>query len=156
MKPDALWNDTLPVSDNVARTLPSLAKKWFAAGEKGLQPGRTWDEMHQFRLLTKRFRYSLEIFLPLYGPTLAKRIEQLRKLQNFLGDINDCVTAQTLLGLDDMDGSLHQALSERAERRTTELREYWAATFSGRVPAEKWTAYLSKYAGRTRRLSVPG
>jgi CHAD domain-containing protein len=153
MKSDAHWNDALPVSDNVAHTLPVLAKKWFAAGEKGLQPGRTWDEMHQFRLLTKRFRYSLEIFLPLYGPTLTKRIEQLRKLQNFLGDINDCITAQTLLGLDDTDGSLHRALSEKAERRTSELREYWAAHFAGGGPVEKWTTYLSKYAGRTRRLS---
>ena len=131
-----------------------IAEKWFDAGEKALQPGVTWDEMHQFRLLTKRFRYSLEIFLPLYGPSLAKRIEQLRKLQNFLGDINDCITAQTLLGLDDVDGSVHQALADRAEKKTAELRQFWAETFSGPAPVESWTRYLAKYAGRTRRTAV--
>ncbi len=151
MKPDARWNDALCVSDNVARALPSLARKWFAAGEKGLEPGRTWDDMHQFRLLTKRFRYSLEIFLPMYGPSLGKRIEELRRLQTYLGDINDCITAQTLLGLDDPDGTLHRALAERAEHKTSELREYWAATFAGPAPLERWTSYLSKYAGRGQR-----
>ena len=151
MKPDARWNDGLSLADNVARALPSLARKWFEEGEKALQPGVTWDEMHQFRLLTKRFRYSLEIFVPLYGPSLASRIEQLRKLQNLLGEINDCVTAQTLLGLDDTDGSLHRALTERAEQKTNELREYWAGTFSGKGPVEKWAGYLAKYVGRARR-----
>ncbi len=154
MKPDTRWNDALPVADNVARALPSLAEKWFAAGDKALQPGVTWDEMHQFRLLTKRFRYSLEIFAPLYGPSLLKRIEQLRKLQNFLGDINDCITAQTLLGLDDVDGSLHRALAERAEQKTSELRQYWAATFAGTGPTERWINYLAKYAGRAPRTQT--
>ena len=148
MKADARWHDALPVADNVGRVLPSLAAKWFAAGEEALQPGKTWEEMHRFRLLTKRFRYSLEIFVPLYGPALSGRIEELRKLQNYLGDINDCVTAQTLLGLEDTDGALYRALAEKAEHLTADLRTYWASTFSGPIPVEKWTTYLAKYAGR--------
>jgi len=154
MKSDTRWNEALPVVDNVERALPALAASWFDAGEKALQVGVTWDEMHQFRLLTKRFRYSLEIFMPLYGPSLGRRVELLRKLQNFLGDINDCITAQTLLGLDDSDGSMHQALTDRAEKKSAELRQYWAETFSGQAHAEDWVRYLSKYAGRQRRTTV--
>ena len=47
--------------------------------------------MHKFRLRTKRFRYTLEMFKDLYGPGMLKRIESLKQVQTYLGDINDCI-----------------------------------------------------------------
>ena len=121
------WREQETVEQNVERVLPKMAAKWFAAGENAMQPGVSWEDMHRFRLLSKRFRYSLEIFAPLYGPSLETRIGLLRKLQNFLGEINDCITARTLLGARRSGCRVESALAERAERKTAELR-----TVSGR------------------------
>jgi CHAD domain-containing protein len=143
------WRDG-SVQENLQRVLPRMTEKWFEAGAAALQPGKTWDEMHRFRLLTKRYRYTLEIFQPQYGPGLESRIKLLRNLQTYLGDINDCITAQQLLGPSD-DG-LHAALAERAQEKTSEMLKFWAQKFAGKEQMEAWKRYLERYAGRNRKL----
>lgn len=153
MKGDHRWREHEPVEKEVQRVLPKMTEKWFAAGEIAMQPGVSWEDMHRFRLLSKRFRYSLEIFAPLYGPALEERIALLRKLQNFLGDINDCVTARLLLGADDPGTVVESSLAARAEAKTAELHSFWQKNFSGPEAVASWTRYLSRYAGRAKRHS---
>ena len=145
------WSESAALEENLSEVLPRMAKKWFRAGDAAMKSGVPWEEMHDFRLLTKRFRYTLEIFQPLYGPSLAGRITLLRKLQTHLGRINDCVTTRSLLPDDDGAEILGRELQRRAEKETEELRRYWAKTFAGPGPLAAWRNYLSRYAGK--RLS---
>lgn len=91
------WNDEAPVEEAVRKVLPRIAAKWFRAGEAAMNTGMSWEDMHDFRLLTKRFRYTLEIFRPCFGSSLEERIGLIRTLQTYLGEVNDCVTTEALL-----------------------------------------------------------
>jgi CHAD domain-containing protein len=83
--------------------------------------------MHQFRLLVKRYRYTLEI---LGGKAPAGiRMETLRGLQERLGAINDCVTTARLM--DDMHlgtagkRKIKVALNRLLAHRAAAFRAYW-------------------------------
>jgi CHAD domain-containing protein len=155
------WKRKGSLRDNLQRRLPALAAEYFAAGREGLAEGTSWDQMHRFRLATKRFRYTLEIFRPAYGPGLEARIEALKSIQTHLGDINDCVVTSAMLA--DVPGAetTRDRLGAKANKRTAALRKYWLANFDAPGQYERWIRYLGVYAcrpkplPRTRRLTAP-
>ena len=51
------------VSENAAVALPVLARKFFDADREAASPGASPKSLHRFRLMTKRFRYTLELFV---------------------------------------------------------------------------------------------
>lgn len=144
------WNEAGAIEENLAKVLPGIAEKWFRAGEQAMKGSVAWEEMHDFRLLTKRFRYTLEIFQPLYGPSLEARIGQLRRLQTYLGEINDCVTTRGLMPDGEGADAAARELQLRADRKTAELRRFWAKNFHGAGPLASWKNYLARYAGKGR------
>jgi CHAD domain-containing protein len=106
-----------------ARTvLASLNREFLAAGAAAAKAGAAFDQMHAFRLLVKRYRYTLEI---LGRPPM----ETLRGLQECLGAINDCVTTAELV--DDLDLSaaekrkINAAVDRLLTRRAADFRAYW-------------------------------
>lgn len=148
------WKESLTLQQNLRRRMPKLARQYFDEGRDALAPGTSWKQMHKFRLRTKRFRYTLEIFKDLYGPGLAKRIDSLKKLQTYLGDINDCiVTSQMLKDMDGMSG-IREKLMEKADGEMEKLRKFWAATFDAEGAERVWARYLSMYACRPSRTCV--
>jgi CHAD domain-containing protein len=143
-----LWKRSRTVRDNLRKRLPKMAAEYFAAGRLALAPGKTWEEMHQFRLATKRFRYMLEIFRPAYGPALDSRIQSLRNLQTLLGDINDCVVTSGMMESIPATGDLKDKLAMRAEVKTRKLRAYWDTRFDAPGQQVRWTRYLLGWACR--------
>lgn len=53
--------------------------------------------LHELRLACKSLRYNLEFAQPLLGPEGATLIDRLKALQELLGDLNDTVTARSLI-----------------------------------------------------------
>ena len=151
-----LWNPTDTTVENAQAKLPDLAAGLFAAGRKAIkQKGKT-KPLHEFRLAVKRFRYTLEIFQPLYGPALDSRLAKLRRIQQYLGAINDCRTTRALVLETQKIKSLlaKEILSQLDSREKEKIRQfhrYWQETFN--VPGEekRWIQYLYTYAGRSRR-----
>lgn len=47
-------------------------------------------ELHDMRIAVKRLRYLLEIFAPAFTADLGPFVEEIRALQDLLGDIHDC------------------------------------------------------------------
>jgi len=64
------WDETATAARNARSELPMASQRYFRAGRETLGSETTPAELHAFRLRTKRFRYSLELFRPIYGPTL--------------------------------------------------------------------------------------
>lgn len=54
------------------------------------------DELHRMRIAAKRLRYSLEIFHDCFGPDIDGRIEDVKSIQEQIGQIHDC---DVLVGL---------------------------------------------------------
>lgn len=48
------------------------------------------DDHHQMRIIAKQLRYTMELYGDLYEGGLKKEIQNLRNLQDLLGEIHDC------------------------------------------------------------------
>jgi len=113
-----------PATVDASSVLPKLARDFSKTGAAAVRAQATYSEIHQFRLLVKRYRYTLEI---LGGP--KQRLDLLRRLQERLGAINDCVaTAEVIDECGIHGGELRRiktALHRLLARRTVEFRIYW-------------------------------
>lgn len=146
-KQKKVWKGKQTVRQNLQERFPAQVREYFEAGADALREGTTWDEKHRFRLLTKRFRYSLELLRPAYGPALDRQIEALKDLQTILGDMNDCVVTSAMLERFEGTEAARERLAKRALTREEKLHRHWQTAFS----SEKQAAlerYLRLYACR--------
>ena len=91
------WDEKRTAGENARRELPALVSLYFSRVREELANRPTPARLHRLRLATKRLRYTLELFRPCYGPGLEARLAELRKVQQRLGELNDCVAAWDLL-----------------------------------------------------------
>jgi CHAD domain-containing protein len=134
------WDCSSPVEGNARRALPSLATEFFAAGTIAARKSEDYEKLHQFRLLAKRFRYTLELFQPVFGPEMNRGVKALRELQDKLGAMNDCVTALALIA--DNPGAVSAIETLLAERETA-CRTHWRQHFTARQKAW-WLDWLNR------------
>jgi CHAD domain-containing protein len=127
-------------AENAKVLLPKLAEKYFKSGRTAAEGKRSAKELHGFRFRTKQFRYSLELFRPVYGPSLDRRLSSLRGLQSVLGKLSDYHSVRTMLAGD----KAMEAKIERAMKKTLkEFRKQWAS-FDSEGQLKRWKTYLSR------------
>lgn len=135
------------------RTLPPMAAEFFRAGRKAALHPAAAAQLHAFRLEAKRFRYTLELFTRFYGPTLDKRLAQVREIQGILGRRQDCAATEALLRpaaqFDPEAQEVMRALERRARKLEDEFARYWKDTFDREGEERRWLRYLA------RRLPAP-
>ena len=73
----SVWKPGEDARADASRVLPELVLGYFEAGRK-LNGKSNARAMHRFRLRTKRLRYTLDLFIDLYGPGLKRRSASLR------------------------------------------------------------------------------
>ena len=141
--------------ENARVVLPKMARKYFEAGRKAIEGKRPPEELHGFRLETKQFRYTLELFRPLYGPTMDRYLKALRELQSTLGKVSDYQAIQRVLPNDsDLQAKIEHALKGKVK----DLRHSWRA-FDSEGQLKRWRTYLAgdhskpKSKGPTRAAS---
>ena len=148
------WNVAGNSGENARRILARMPRKFFSIGRVAAKLDSTPPQLHAFRLAAKRFRYTLELFEPMYGPMLAVRLEQVRKIQSVLGERQDCVVLNDrLLKLADDAGPVRDALAKlNAEGGALEqkFRRYWRETFDPAGAETLWIRYFE------RRPALPG
>jgi CHAD domain-containing protein len=155
LKSPHIWQPDDPVEANARLELPAMAREYFAAGRKIAAAQPNPAELHPFRLATKRFRYTLELFRDVYGPSMDEKLELLKPVQNALGDVNDCVaTAEAF-----REGkTFRQYLARRAEKKASEFYKAWQTEFDIPGKEEAWVLYLGSLppvAGADEPQSVP-
>lgn len=153
------WDKTKTAGANASRVLPDMTRRFFRRGRSAAAPPASVDRLHEFRLETKRFRYTLELFRPCYGPGLEQRLASLRKIQQCLGDLNDCVSTEELLlkgtaGSSQLTKRMKEFLNTRTHELTAEFCGYWMESFDAAGQEKWWTEYLTRYAGRTRKIGA--
>ena len=149
------WNTAISAGENARRALPRLTREFFAQGRAATTPAASPAELHAFRLAAKHFRYTLELFLPMYGPRLAERVDQVRKIQSLLGDRQDCVVlGERLKKKDGPAASLYATIEKlSADGRAIEerFRRHWHAAFDAPGEEAAWIRYLSRRPPDPRR-----
>ena len=138
---------------NARQLLPKMARKYFEAGRKAIEGKRPPEELHGFRLETKRFRYTLELFRPLYGPTLDRYLKALRELQSALGKVSDYQAIQRVLS---RDRELKRQIEHALKGKLKDLRQKWRA-FDSEGQLKRLRTYLAgdHSRPRTKRLARP-
>lgn len=131
---------TKTAGENARLMLPKLLEKYFKAGRKAAGGKKSPRKLHGFRLATKRFRYSLELFRPCYGPSLDRKLAALSELQSALGKLSDYASVRTVLA---GDKALEAKLERASEKRLKEFRQKWAA-FDADGQQKRWRHYLEK------------
>ena len=142
------WKSTRNAAENARAELPKLAGKYFKAGRNASAKAKTSKQLHRFRIETKRFRYALELFRPVYGPPLERHLAALRGIQDALGKISDYQTIEEMIGGDKV---LEAKLKKSRNRKVKEFRDEWKKFDSG-GQLRRWKAFL---AGK-KRSAKPG
>jgi CHAD domain-containing protein len=147
----ANWDERAGAAVNARRELPQLAASYFAQVRALLADDPSPARLHRLRLLTKRLRYTLELFRPCYGPALDTRLAALRRIQQLLGEVNDSAAAGRLLSKSMIPASPQRArilryLEERASVKAQEFRKDWAEVFDAPGQERCWTTYLARHA----------
>lgn len=147
------WPDRLFAEDTlggeIVPDLAALTEALFEQGKKAAAPESSHGEMHQFRLLAKRYRYTVEIFRPQYADAAIEVVlAGMRELQDRLGEMNDCVSTLELVeGHTQAEGAVRRLLVEREQA----FRSHWKRHFGTRR-LKQWTSIFS---GTAKRNLVP-
>ena len=137
------WNAATTAAENAAAHLPGLARRYFRNGRTLLLRHPSPSTLHRFRLETKRFRYTLELFRLCYGPGLDQRLGNLREIQVHLGEISDCSATIELLAR--ADRPFAAFLKRRMAAKIGALHGYWQETFDAAGQEIWWTQYLVRF-----------
>ena len=141
------------IHDTAKRTLSGMMKDFFIRGGEAAARKAAPEQLHQFRLAAKRLRYTLELFAPLYGPSVNAILEQIKSVQTYLGAVNDCETVRSMVeGYRDSE-EIDAALKRKQRRLTAEFRRRWAETYSHPDTLHRWMRNLNHFAVR-RRLAA--
>lgn len=136
------WKPSRNAIENARNALPKLVEKYFKAGRKAADGKRSPEELHEFRIKTKRFRYTLELFRLVFGERLEAELHPVRELQSVLGKLHDYhIMAKMLEG----DRALQAKLQRLKKRKLKAFHEQWAA-FDSDGQLNRWKAFL---AGRS-------
>jgi CHAD domain-containing protein len=150
---DALkWDDSETAGVNARRRLPELVRSYYQEGRRAACDETPQEALHQFRLRTKRVRYTVELFRLCYGPGLERWLASLREIQDHLGAISDCATTRQLGPAALAEGSverqrLESYLDQRAAREESAFRRYWRDVFDKSGEARRWETYFRRKTG---------
>lgn len=119
----------MAVETTARRILPRMAADFVERGNAASQAKTTTEKLHAFRIASKKFRYTLELFAPLYGSRLNAWLDSIKGIQTLLGDINDCVTVAQMIA--DYKGASEVAgwLKKRQRRRAEQFSRHWLEEF---------------------------
>ncbi len=155
------WRGKLTVEENAAALLPKVAIRYFVSGSALFAGKQKPEELHEFRLKTKHFRYTMELFEEHYGPRFLALMKRLKPVQDALGEINDAATALAWLKVDD-SAEVKQFLAERITAKSARFEKYWKTVFDKPGERKRWITVLGRVAAsgsgdgtssRGRRLS---
>jgi CHAD domain-containing protein len=136
------WDEAATAAQNARRKLPALVKEYFAEGRAVARGKPSPAAIHRFTLRTRRLGYSLELFQSCYGPGLAQRLDALRRVEQFLQELDDCAAARRIFS-GTAQVRLRRFLDDRARRKLAEFRACWTAEVDAKGQERAWRVYLA-------------
>ena len=133
-----------PIEDTARRWLRRIARGFFKCGNRAAGAKASSEDLHQCRIAAKKFRYTLELFAPFYGPAAHDWLEYVTGVQALLGRINDCRTVRTMVSQMGEGSGIEASLKKRQRRRIDEFRRLWAARSCSASTAKDWMHALRR------------
>ena len=144
------WDAHATAEANAAAQLPVLIAAYFSEGRALVDEAADPEKLHRLRLISKRLRYTLELFVPCYGPELATGLESLKRLQDVLGELNDAAATWRLL--EPMRGAarMKSILDRQAAAKVAEFRKEWREGFDAPGKEQWWLEMLGRAGPQAR------
>ena len=136
------WRLNQGIEANLRSFFPPLAAEFFSSGRAAIATHASYQTLHRFRLQTKRFRYTLEMFESFYGSEMSQGANILKEFQDRLGDINDCATTIVVLG---RNRRAVAALGKLLRQRRIVLEAYARTQFTSQK-LDWWQRWLTQPA----------
>ena len=76
--PKLTWSSDDDAAANAQRELPRLVAEFFANTRQALAEPNWPRNLHPVRLASKKLRYTLELFRPIYPSALEIRLDELK------------------------------------------------------------------------------
>jgi CHAD domain-containing protein len=143
------------IESTAQRELPRMARDFFKKGKRAAGTKASIEELHNFRISAKKFRYTLELLACVYDAPIVCLQEPMKRTQTLLGDINDIATLQQMVSGHKGAHAVEQWLEKRQQRRMEEFRRYWKEQFGAPETATEWIERLSHPAAVSRTLKKP-
>jgi CHAD domain-containing protein len=140
------WKPRGSVAANARKLLPGVAAAYFAEARTLLEQVSDPAGLHRLRLISKRLRYTLELFRRCYPGELDERIDALKRVQDLLGEINDAVVTAGLIGRGAGSVRMQRYLEELAAEKAAAFRSEWTERFDASGAEAWWTDFLSSAA----------
>jgi CHAD domain-containing protein len=132
-------------TDEAARkVLSSIAKDFLRHGDEAASPKASPHDMHRFRIVAKKLRYTLELFQPCYGAVLNGSVAGIKRTSGLLGDINDSATVGDMVAEYEGARQLTRHLKKRQDKKTEEFRDYWAEERKEGEDLRNWINHLGR------------
>ena len=77
-----------PVLLAAQNTISSCLDKLWSFHDK-IFHNKNKDSLHKMRLAAKNLRYNMELFSPFYPDSFKNHLKEMKKIQEYLGDIHD-------------------------------------------------------------------
>ncbi len=86
-------------SHSIQESLPKLIKDhfWRVQVFSEIVNNASVEELHKLRIEIKKLRYLLEFFKEILGEQSVRLIDQLKRIQDHLGKLNDAVVAKEMI-----------------------------------------------------------
>lgn len=136
------------IEDIGSQAVPRLAKRFVALARHGAGQNQQLDQLHQLRIVAKKIRYTLEPFAQLLEPALQGRIEQLKRMQDFLGELNDIEIVYSMVLQEDLSPRLCAALVKRRDRKIAEFSSFWQTEFPADQGLTHWKKDLTRFLAK--------
>lgn len=94
------FSDEFPMADKVQEVAPILIYTRLAAVRAfdSVLSNAKIEQLHALRIEFKKLRYTVEFFQEVLGPEGSEVVDEIKKVQDHLGDLNDADVACNILG----------------------------------------------------------
>ncbi|MCX6628554.1 MAG: CHAD domain-containing protein [Candidatus Solibacter sp.] len=151
--PHTVWNLRAGLAANARRALPPIVSAFFSLVRETLAADPTPRRLHRLRLASKRLRYTLELFRPCYPPGLEDRLQALKTLQDWLGEVNDAVASARLLRVAlKHQPKVRRFLEQRAAEQAAGFARHWKESFDTPGREAWWIDFLSHPLTQTKNI----
>ncbi len=128
--------------------LARMAARVLKRGRKAARGQAPANKLHRLRIAAKRLRYALEVQAPMAGDGASTFIEQLKRVQGWLGEANDCRTVARMAEDWPDSAELKKALKARSRRNVEAFLAHWRRYFGDKTKRAQW---LERVAGHGRQ-----
>ncbi len=123
--------ELLPVDahEKIRNNLAKMARKFLAHGKKAAEAKTSAETLHAFRIEGKKFRYTLELFAPVYGAAVQEWLQKLKPMQTALGDVHDAEMTRDIAVRLNTSSKVEDWLKARRRKKARVFRKLWEETF---------------------------